>query len=93
MEVGIRDLRNNLSRHLDQVRAGETITVTDRGRPIASIEPVGRPSRFDKLVAEGRITRAQLPKGGIEDLPEPIVIPGLTHESLMEEVEEGRGRT
>ena len=29
MEVGVRDLRNNLSRYLDRVRSGEEVVVTD----------------------------------------------------------------
>ena len=31
MEIGIRELRDGLSRHLDVVREGGTITVTDHG--------------------------------------------------------------
>ena len=35
MSVGIRELRDTLSRQLDRVREGHTITVTDHGKPIA----------------------------------------------------------
>jgi len=34
MDVGVRQLRDELSRHLAEVRDGATITVTDHGRPI-----------------------------------------------------------
>ncbi|MCJ7672194.1 MAG: type II toxin-antitoxin system prevent-host-death family antitoxin, partial [Acidimicrobiia bacterium] len=33
VEVGVRDLKNNLSRYLDRVKEGEEVIVTDRGRP------------------------------------------------------------
>ncbi len=55
MEVGIRALRDGLSKHLAEVRAGHTVTVTDHGRPIARIVPVGRPTALERLVAEGRV--------------------------------------
>ena len=54
-EVGIRELRDGLSRFLDRVQGGESLVVTDRGRAIAKIIPLGLDS-FDRLVAEGAIT-------------------------------------
>ncbi|MGE0042344.1 MAG: type II toxin-antitoxin system Phd/YefM family antitoxin [Vicinamibacterales bacterium] len=55
--VGIRDLKANLSRHLRKVRAGARLTITERGRSIATISPVEAPPDLawaDRLVAEGR---------------------------------------
>jgi prevent-host-death family protein len=57
-EAGIRDLRDHLSRYLERVRAGEELTVTDRGRPIARLVPVDGPHTFERLVAEGLVTPA-----------------------------------
>jgi prevent-host-death family protein len=37
----ITEAKNGLSALIDNVRAGETVIVTDRGRPVARIEPVG----------------------------------------------------
>jgi prevent-host-death family protein len=37
----ITEVKNGLSALLDAVRGGETIVVTDRGIPIARIEPIG----------------------------------------------------
>ena len=37
--VGIRELKNRLSRYLDEVRRGEVVLVTDRGKVIAEIRP------------------------------------------------------
>jgi prevent-host-death family protein len=55
--VGIRELKAHLSRHLKRVRAGARLTVTERGRSIATISPVESPADVDwalRLVAEGR---------------------------------------
>jgi prevent-host-death family protein len=38
-KVGIADLKAHLSHHLRRVRAGRTITVVDRGTPVARIIP------------------------------------------------------
>src|SRR5262245_53744689 len=37
--VGIRELKNQLSRYLKRVRAGERLVVTERGQPVAVIAP------------------------------------------------------
>ena len=37
--VGVRELRQNLSRHLDRVKAGESLTVTEHGRVVARLVP------------------------------------------------------
>ncbi len=58
MNVGVRALRNGLSRHLDDVKDGHTITVTERGRVIARIVPAGEPTALERLIAEGRVTPA-----------------------------------
>jgi prevent-host-death family protein len=55
--VGIRELKAHLSRHLKRVRAGVQLAVTQRGRTIATISPIERPTDVDwahQLVAEGR---------------------------------------
>jgi prevent-host-death family protein len=63
VEAGIRDLRNNLSKYLDRVRAGEEIVVTDHGRAIAKVVPVSGERVLDRLIREGRVTPAKLPRG------------------------------
>lgn len=39
--VGIRELKAHLSRYLKRVRAGRQLMVTERGRTIAAITPMG----------------------------------------------------
>jgi prevent-host-death family protein len=62
MEVGIRELRNHLSRYLERVRHGNEVVVTDRGRAIARVIPVGAERVLDRLIAEGIVTPARQPK-------------------------------
>lgn len=57
-EVGVRELRDSLSRHLAKVREGHTITVTDHGRPVARIVPVGVPTKLEQLIMSGSVTPA-----------------------------------
>ena len=58
MEVGIRELRNNLSKYLDRVRSGEEVVVTDRGKAVARFVPLTEERPIDRLIAEGVITPA-----------------------------------
>jgi prevent-host-death family protein len=54
--VGVRELKDRLSSYLRRVRRGETILVTDRGRPVARIIPAGVPDHIAELLAQGRVT-------------------------------------
>lgn len=60
--IGIRDLKNNLSRVILRVSEGESIDVTDHGRVVARLTPP--PSDdvevdgFQRLVSEGTILPA-----------------------------------
>ena len=51
--IGVRELRQHASRYLSQVAHGERIEVTDRGRPIAMLVPLGIDA-WNDLVASGR---------------------------------------
>jgi prevent-host-death family protein len=50
----ITEAKNGLSALIDRVRAGESILITDRGRPVARLEPVR--GRGD---ADGRLARLE----------------------------------
>ena len=43
VSVGIRELKSRLSWYLRQVKAGETVLITDRGQPVGRIVPVAQP--------------------------------------------------
>jgi prevent-host-death family protein len=54
--VGVRELRDHLSRYLTRVKAGEQVIVKERGRAIAQLIPVeSRPEReaLSALLQEG----------------------------------------
>lgn len=44
-DVASRELRNNTRAVLERVEAGEAITITVDGRPVATLEPIGRRPR------------------------------------------------
>ncbi|MBA2636739.1 MAG: type II toxin-antitoxin system prevent-host-death family antitoxin [Solirubrobacterales bacterium] len=51
--VGVRELRQNLSRYLEQVKGGASFVVTERGREVARLTPSGpRDSVVGRLVTE-----------------------------------------
>lgn len=67
--VGMRELSQRTARVLALVKAGETVEVTDRGKPVARIVPAAD-DRYDQLVAAGVIRRAKRPFD-LSHLPEP----------------------
>jgi prevent-host-death family protein len=82
MDVGIRDLRDNLSKHLKTVRDGGEVVVTDHGKPVAKLVPYSDPSWYRRMVAEGRITPAKRPKG---PAPEPLPAEGTGSDLVIEQ--------
>lgn len=67
--VGVRALRQRASELLRRVEAGETIEITDRGRPVALLSPLPQSGPYEQLLASGEIERATL---DVVDLPEPL---------------------
>jgi prevent-host-death family protein len=53
--IGIRELNQHTSQVLARVSGGESIEITDRGRPVARLVPVrDEDSMLDRLVTAGR---------------------------------------
>lgn len=75
-EVGIRALKQNASAVVAEAAAGETVTITDRGRPVAQMTPIPT-SRLQALVEAGRARVARRP---VTDLPPPTPGPSLSNE-------------
>jgi len=69
MSVGIRELRQRASELLRQVERGESIEITDRGRPVAVLSPLPRGSPYRRMLVEGEIVRASRETG---ELPKPL---------------------
>lgn len=68
MNVGVRDLRNHTGRVIDAVQAGERVTLTVRGEPVADIVPHARRARW----LSGEELRLQLAERSAD--------PGLTRD-------------
>ena len=58
MTVGIRELKAKLSEYVNRAANGEQIVVTDRGRPVARLVGLDRPSTIERGIEEGWITPA-----------------------------------
>ena len=71
--VGIRELKQNASAVVRRVAAGEPVEITERGRPVARIVPLGDTGNLDQMVAEGRATSAT---GDLLDLKPMDSVPG-----------------
>ncbi len=50
--VGVRELRQNLSRYLERVRRGEVLPVTERGHEVARLVPSGPVADRDAELAQ-----------------------------------------
>jgi prevent-host-death family protein len=79
--TSIRELKDNLSRYIRRIEAGERIAITAHGRVVAELVPPGAkttctPSRFDELLASG-VIRPPLEAGDpTEDWPDIALPPG-----------------
>ena len=95
--VGIRELKNKLSRYLDEVKSGEVILVSDRGNIVAEIRTPTSPSehlsplerRLFPYVAQGSVS-APLPRD--ESVYDTASF-ALSAEKIDETLEEVRGET
>jgi len=71
--VGVRELRQNLSRYLAEVKEGESFVVTERGREVARLTPSGpADSPLARLVAERGAT---MPRGDLLAMAEQTTRP------------------
>lgn len=88
--------KNNLSALIREVQQGETIVITDRGRPVARLEPMGQMDQNDaRLRALVDVGLVALPRkaadASVLELPMPSVVAGPSAvDYLLEEREGGR---
>ena len=87
VEVGIRELRLNLSRYVARVRTGTEVIVTDHGEPVARLTPIDEEeAHYQRLVRECIVTPARRPKS--TSLPPLIPLEGegpLVSEMVLED--------
>ena len=88
VSTGIRELKDNLSRYIRRIEAGERIAITAHGRVVAELVPPGTArtsrgrSRFDELVAAGVIRPPLEPGDPTEDWPDIRLAPGTAAELI-----------
>jgi len=94
--AAVSELKASLSEYLSKVKAGEEVLVTERGKPIAKLIPLGRdetdvPAHLLMLEKAGlvRIGSGKI-KAGFWDLPRPKDEKGLALRALIEERQEER---
>jgi prevent-host-death family protein len=64
--VGVRELRQNLSVYLRRVKAGERLEVTERGEPVARLEPLADADDvITRLERRGLIARRATGRGDL----------------------------
>lgn len=84
-EVGIKELRNGLSRYIEEVReTGQQVIVTDRGKPVVKLVPLESwDERYARLVASGAVTPASGPRR--RPIPPPTIklTPGPTAAEIV----------
>lgn len=64
LTVGVRELKNNLSRYLGLVAGGAEVVVTDRGRPVARLTAIDASTdRLQRLIDAGLVRPPVKPRG------------------------------
>lgn len=81
-EVGIRELRDHLSKYLEQVQGGDELVVTDRGRAIARVLPMSGERAIERLIREGKVTPATARK---RSRPTPLKAKGTVSDLVAEQ--------
>lgn len=71
-EIGVREFKNGASQYIDRVEAGEILTVTRRGKPVARVVPAGMPSGISELIGAGKARW----NGRRPTLPTPVTLRG-----------------
>lgn len=83
--VGLREFKDKVSSYIERVEAGEVVTVTKRGKPVARVIPAGVSPGVARLLAEGRLRW----HGAKPSLPRPLRLLG-DGRSAADYVSEGR---
>jgi prevent-host-death family protein len=81
--IGIRELRQNASVWIAKAKAGATIQITDRGRPVARLVPITPTEQArGHLIADGQLIPAATPRVPL-NMADLIEGPSLT--SILDE--------
>ncbi len=84
--IGVRELRQHASRYLARVASGETLEVTDRGRPVAMLVPV-RGDDWQDLLASRRVVPPTEDGDVLDEAPSDFAIDASATLAAMREDE------
>lgn len=87
---GIKDVKNNLSRLLAQVKAGEEILITERGRPVARIVKENREDKSIRAALGPLVQRGLIALPSRSILKERISVAEVQGKPVSEMVTEDR---
>ena len=79
MNIGVAEAKDRLSELIDRAAAGEVVTITRHGRPLATLSAANRPptrEEAERIFRELEPFRAQMPK--------------LTNDDIVALINEGR---
>jgi len=88
--VGLKVLKNKLSEYVRAAASGETVVITDRGRPVAELVAPRQPEPEtwrERGIREGWLRPAVR---GPDWPPKPVPIEGYTLEQLLADLDEDR---
>jgi len=92
--VGLRELKNGLSRYVQRARSGETVLITDRGEVVAELSPPRKGAAGEAITTLEEMRRKGLLHGGAPN--DPTLYPSLgrvlkrTSASVLLDHERGR---
>lgn len=87
--MGLREANQNFGKAIRAVKAGKVVVLTERGEPIATMQPVDRAATVEgavqQLVREG-LLRPALEPGSIADDWKPLRIEGISLSRTLREL-------
>lgn len=93
--VGIKELKNKLSEYVKRAKAGEVVTITDRGEVVAELRPAKDSDHplmddpwFADQVRRGHITPSKVPPGTPLNLKRNY--PRVPLEEILRDLDESR---
>jgi prevent-host-death family protein len=91
----VTEAKNRLSALIDQVKAGESVTITDRGTPVARLEPVASRSQDGRLLRLSRAGIIRLPqqadvRGALASAPPARTVSESAVAAVLDERRTGR---
>jgi prevent-host-death family protein len=89
--VGLRELKNQLSKYVERARSGETVAITDRGQVVAElspprkVSPAGEPlTTLEELRRKGLLYGGEPNEPGLYPIM-PRILKQLSVSSLLDE--------